>query len=470
MKPPMLSRRATSTGVIFVGLSITYIVLPDADVGTIFLVAACGAGASIALGVLLEIGSNIRRIIRVDLLMIVALYGLTLVEFLFPQKAENLLMSPVAAINGVEALFIGFVGLAGGRLFVSQGGPRNTDVQRVANVGTSTVFRLYVLLFIFSYLNMLLAVSFDPIELVRQMLQPRFSQPWSRGSLGGVETILGELSNLALYLVPAVAGAALGDRKYFNPFQVAFIVFGLLFTLFYGFASGTRNTFAIYLLMAVGSYTLRCEKLGAEATLIGGAAIAFILYLSAYYMLQFRTVGLAEYWETGGHGTGYREETLFVDYNLPVISLLTEIFPDRYQYLGFEVVYFALVRPIPRALWPGKPEGVSVETADALGLSGLTVSSTFVGEAYTMAGCFGVLTIALFFGAFGGWWEKRHRNFQSQLTLALYVSGFFAPLISMRSLYWFTTALLPTVGIWLYLQYRRSWGERGGRGRERGNF
>src|SRR5262249_4882371 len=129
------------------------------------------------------------------------------------------------------------------------------------------------------YLNMLMAVSFDPIELVRQMLQPRFSQPWTRGSLGGLETILGELSNLALYLVPAIAGAALGDRKKFKPFQVLFIVFGLLFTLFYGFASGTRNTFAIFLLMTVGSYTLRSEKLGAKATLIGGAAIAFILYL-----------------------------------------------------------------------------------------------------------------------------------------------------------------------------------------------
>lgn len=456
MSRGVLPRRVVSSAVMCAGLLITYLVLPNADAETVFFTAACGAGVSIAFGVLLETGPNIRNIIRIDLLMIVALYGLTLVEFLFPQEGELLLMSTVTATHGVEALFIGFLGLVVGRLFISQTNARRGYSQGMPDFSPSTIFRLYILVFMVGYLHMLIAVSFNPIELVWQFLQPRFSQPWGRGSLGGLDTVLGELGNLALYLVPAISGAALADRRRFNKYQLTIFVFGIVFTLFYAFASGTRNVFAILLLMFFGSFALRARRLSAQTALIGVSSAALLLYFSAYHMLQFRRAGLASYLTSSERRAGHMEETLFVDYNLPVISRLTEVFPQIYQYLGAEVVYFALIRPIPRALWPGKPEGISVEAADALGLSGVALASTFVGEAYMMAGYAGILGVAVFFGAFGSWWEKRQRNLRSQLTIALYVSGFLAALISMRSLYWFTTALLPAVGMWFYLQYRKS--------------
>jgi hypothetical protein len=172
-------------------------------------------------------------------------------------------------------------------------------------------------------------------------------------------------------------------------------------------------------------------------------------------MLQFRQVGLAYYLESGGLAAGPAEETLLIDNNLPVISELTGIFPDTIQYLGLEVPYYAIVRPVPRALWPSKPEGLSVEIADALNLHGLTVSATFVGEAYMMGGYLAIIAVGLLLGWLSGWWNRFGRDLRSNLNVALYASGFFATMLAMRSMLWLTTAMLPTLALWLYIKTRQ---------------
>ena len=60
-------------------------------------------------------------------------------------------------------------------------------------------------------------------------------------------------------------------------------------------------------------------------------------------------------------------------------------------------------------------------------------------------GLLAVLAIALFFGAITGWWNFLASSRNSELGILIYASGFFAAVISMRSLFVFTTALLPTV-------------------------
>ena len=55
------------------------------------------------------------------------------------------------------------------------------------------------------------------------------------------------------------------------------------------------------------------------------------------------------------------------------------------------------------------------------------------------------LAHALGFGALTGWWSHLASAQNSELGILIYSSGFFATVISMRSLFVFTTALLPTV-------------------------
>src|SRR5258708_39608299 len=60
-------------------------------------------------------------------------------------------------------------------------------------------------------------------------------------------------------------------------------------------------------------------------------------------------------------------------------------------------------------------------------------------------GWIAVFMAGAFFGALTGWWNYLTSPRNSELGILIYASGFFAAIISMRSLFVFTTALLPTV-------------------------
>ena len=82
---------------------------------------------------------------------------------------------------------------------------------------------------------------------------------------------------------------------------------------------------------------------------------------------------------------------------------------------------------------------------EALGVEGLTIAASFVGEAYMSGGFIAVFLAGLFFGAITSWWDYLSSDRNSQLGILVYSSGFFAAVISMRSLFVFSTAILPTV-------------------------
>ena len=449
----MVASTTAASIVMILGLAVTYILLPDGGSVAIYRTAAIGAALAIGLGLFLET-RDVRSVVRTDFLIIAALFALTLLEFFFPQDAVEKMISAQSATRGVEALFLGFIGLIVGRSLVSQRRTvRRTNTMAV-HWSATTLFRVYVLLFVVGFSHVFWSVGFDPVELINQMLRPRFSQPWSRGRLGGWTELWGELAKLAIYMVPAFAGAVLAKPFRFTLSQKIIVTSGLLLTLFFGFSSGTRNIFCIYILIFVVSYILLKPNISWKRLAAISCIAAVLLLASSYYMLQFRTVGLEGYIEnSSSHKHGYRQETLFIDNNLPVISRLTEVFPDRADYLGWEQVSFALFRPVPRALWPSKPEKVSISAEDALGERGLTLSSTFVGEAYMMGGYLGVVGMGVLLGWLAGWWNRFGASLHSNAHVILYASGFFAAALSMRSTVWLTTAMLPTLAIWLYLKY-----------------
>ena len=75
----------------------------------------------------------------------------------------------------------------------------------------------------------------------------------------------------------------------------------------------------------------------------------------------------------------------------------------------------------------------------------MTVASSFVGEAYMSGGFIAIALTGLALGVFTGWWSALLSPRNSELGILIYASGFFAAVISMRSIFVVTTALLPTV-------------------------
>jgi oligosaccharide repeat unit polymerase len=409
---------------------------------TIFTTAAVGVGLSLLVATGVEAAAGLRNIIRVDILMLWILYGLTFLEYLFPQADDKIILPTTAAVNGTSAVLLGFAGIAIGRHLVPWRG--SIKAEPFANVKPHSIFLLFILAASLGYLHIFLAVNFDPVEMLHQMMLPRFQQSWGRGRYGDLWALLAEVGAL-IFLIPPIAGLIFARASAFS-FLQKFTVFGFtVLTFFYGFAGGTRSVLAVYAITFFGAYVLNKRELKIWLVCLQGLMVLLLLLIASAFMLDFRNYGLIEF-----ESVEHRVDTVVVDQNILVISKLTETFPDAYDYLGLEIPFLALAHPIPRVIWPGKPEGLSVTVESIVGTDQATVATTFVGEAYMSAGMLGVILAGILFGAGAEMWNRVGRDSRSAFSQLLYASGFFCAIVSMRSLLWVSVTVLPSVALWLY--------------------
>ena len=438
-----------STTIFVIGLVLTYIALPSDSAEHVFSIAAIGIGLSLLAATTLEGTSGVRGLIRVDILMLWVLYGLTFLEFLFPQADVSYTVSvdsisPEIATKGTAVAMVAFAGIAIGRLILPSRYRRHGA--RVAEVTPRQIFFVFLISALFGYLPMLLAVKFDLLEMLRQMSLPRFAQSWQRGRYGDAYALLWEVGAL-LYLVPPIAGVVFARPKEYSVAKKIIVAFVFLFTIYYGFSSGTRNVLAVYTISFFGAYYLNRPSIKWWQVAVQGTAALALLLGATSYMLEFRNVGMSDFSFSDTAPT-----SLYIDHNMVVLSKLTNAFPDMYDFLGLEVPFNALVHPIPRALWPGKPEGLSVSVELIVGAdqATTTIACTFIGEAYMMGGMLGVAFVAIAFGAAAEKWNRLSYDSTSAFSQLLYASGFFCAAISMRSMQWTTVTMLPALALWLF--------------------
>lgn len=409
--------------------------------------AAIGTGVSLLFGFALELRKGLNNLIRADILALLAFYFLTLFEFLFRQVNFDSMAAHESAATAIYVVLIAFAGLIVGRHLIH---PRRQPFQKVLTheIPPGILLLLFWVAFCMGYLHQWSspAVGWDPAKWFDYALAPRFAQPWGRGRFGNFGSLLYEL-NMLINLVPPLTGIILARRQRFGVIALALVMLAYLLTLFLAFAGGTRSVLATYLVTFIIGFAFAASRARRKELVIVATAAVVVLIFSTLTMIRIRTVGLKKFLSGEAPLSLAKSESVYVDYNLYNISKLTEVFPQRMAYLGFEVPYLALIRPIPRALWKGKPEGLSSSIENALGYfgGGITLSASFAGEAYMSGGLFAVLLISIFFGAINGWWSHLMAPNNSELGILIYSSGFFAAVISMRSLFTYTTALLPTV-------------------------
>jgi hypothetical protein len=445
--------RFDATFVLLIGLSITGFLLanggPNQFPSMMAKTTAIGAGGSLLLAFALEARSGLKNLVRADLMGLLALYYLTLYEFLFPQPFfDGQIRSAPATENALWAVIIALGGIAIGRHFITRGRQPFAAVM-TRPVAPSILIWLFWGSFFLGYLHVLLGVNFDLVAMLDYLTRPRFEQPWGRGKFGDWKALINELS-LLLYFIPPLTALVLARRERFSTAVIVTTVLGFAWTLFYGFCSGTRNLFGAYLVtfMIAFAFASPLERRRQVVIVCAAAAAAFGFATNA--MLEMRTVGFQRWWK--GEFTAYanrQSEAVFVDDNLLAIAKIADYFPAKHAFLDLEIPYLAAVRPIPRAIWKGKPEGLSVRVEeDVFAMKGLTISSTFVGEGYMSGGLFGVGAYALVLGALAGLWNRMASPSNSELGILIYASGFFAVVITMRSVMTLTTALLtPAAGI-----------------------
>jgi oligosaccharide repeat unit polymerase len=434
------------TLIMMLGLAVTWLALPSDDAESIFDTAAIGVGITLLSATAIEAFSGVRALIRTDNLMLWVLYGLTFLEFLFPQPDVDTAVSVEAATRGTGAVLLSLFGLILGRHLVSAGSNSNVPI----DLKPSHLFGFFLFAFVIGYLHIFIAVNFDPIEMIEEMSWPRFSQSWGRGRYGNLYSLLYELS-LFIYLLPPIAGLILARPNRFSTIQKAIVVSVLTLTFYYAFASGTRNVLGTYTISMFGAYVLSKPNLKLKQVLIVGIPVAGLLLFASTLMLEFRTAGGLT-WLTARER---QYDTLYIDHSIVNLSNLTNVFPDAVGYLGLEIPYQALIKPIPRVLWTGKPEGLSTSIETALGVAdnATTLSVTFVGEAYMAFGLVGVIVASLLFGVAAALWNRVGQEVDSSFSQILYASGFLCAAMAMRSLLTMVPFMLPTVGLWIFGRY-----------------
>ncbi|RYD85908.1 MAG: oligosaccharide repeat unit polymerase [Verrucomicrobiaceae bacterium] len=402
-------------------------------------------GGGLLASCLLDFTCGVRNLIRTDLLCLLALYFLTLTEFLFPQPEFDIIQNVASVKRGSDLVAITFLVMAAARHLVPRGAIKDARF-RFDDISPSLLVGVLAVCAALAYFHMLLAVSFNPVALLEGMSGPRFGVPWARGRFGGWKELLNEFG-LLLNVIPPLTATLWHKRKFLSIGEKLLVVGIFSLTMFQGFSSGTRNVFAGYIAAFLGGYMLTHPRLTWWRAVKVGVPAAALFFVGSYHMLEFRNMGLSSYLEGKTYASGETRETLFVDYNLHAISALTDVFPKQFRYLGAELPIWSLIKPIPRAIWPGKPEGLSVSIEDALGADGWTVATTFIGEAYMSFGVLGVIAFAAVISMGATWWNRLGCNVSSTYAILVYASGLAAFALTTRSMLWFTTAMLPSIAL-----------------------
>lgn len=443
--------RVLATCVIFFGAIVASISASAASSpNAAFSSAAIALGGTLVLAFFIECRAGVRNLFRVDIFMVVVLYGLTLLEFLFEQDDLSHQLDAASACGAIDVTLCAFAGLVLGRhAFKMHSGDTLSDM--ALSLSPSRMVGLLVGCALVGYLHILLAVDFNIFEALRQMTLPRFSQSWTRGRFGGIDTMITELG-LLIFLVPPLAGAILAEHRRYRWHQTAIAILLLLLTLFFGFSGGTRYVFLTYLATFGASFLMLRRTMSWSSLAAVAVPLAIVAGAATYYMINIRTFGLQN-WEQGVERTDH----FAVDMNILNIAGLMRTFPSRYDYLGFEVPFIAAIRPIPRFLWPGKPEGLSISIEEVLGAEGWTLSAAYVGELWMAGGLLAVVLASLMFGAAASGWNRVGTKAQGNLDKILFASGFFAAGLCMRSFLGVAPAILPTLALLVYRNwhYRR---------------
>ncbi len=442
--PPHPSIEGTACFLAAVGLAyIRYASEPSAT--EMASLAATTVGIGLCLSLLFDSAHGLRNLFRTDILCLIAIYGLTLAEFLFPQPTFIEKVTTEQTVLALNIVLAGMASLAIGRHLISHR-PAVSSWMTLTDLSSKSLFRVFLIATLLGYGHKLLSVQFNPFDLIDAMLEPRFSQPWSRGRLGGLSSLFIELS-LMTYIIPPLTAVIWNRRKAFSAFQISITIAVFALTLFQGFAGGTRNIFISYIATFVMGYVLTLRKNTFANTIIPIFLAGFIALYGSYHMLAFRNIGLRSYVENQVYEQEDSSDTFAVDYNLASIGWVAEAMPKNYPFLGKEVIIWSLAKPIPRVFWPSKPEGLSVSIEEIVGADGWTVAATYLGESYMMAGMPGVVMMSLLFGMIAAWWNRMAMRQQSDYALVVYALGFFAAGITMRSMFWFTTTILPVVAL-----------------------
>ncbi len=254
-----------------------------------------------------------------------------------------------------------------------------------------TVSRLVPLCFLLGMFNFAYRTNFDLPVMFSYLGQQRWAAPWGRAQLGGWDAFLDQLQYFG-YVLPSLTALLIARRGFVVQVWLALAASGIM--LAFLSQGGGRRLVGVTVGAAILVWIQAQQQLSVRKLTIAAMAVVGLL-AAMQFMLNIRSVGYSEFTFRGESEYDY----LHVDDNFLRLAQVIELVPAEYPFVQFRQVWFTIIRPVPRVLWPGKPVDPGFDLPTALGLKGLSLSTSIIGEWYLSLGWLAVI--------FGGWLHGR---------------------------------------------------------------
>jgi oligosaccharide repeat unit polymerase len=254
-----------------------------------------------------------------------------------------------------------------------------------------TITRLVPICFVLGMFNFAYSVDFDIPEMFSYLGASRWSAPWARAQLGGWNAFIDQMPYFG-YVLPSLTALLIAKQGLSRPTTFIAIGCSVIMLLFLAQGGGRRLigvTVGAALLVWVQAHPgLRFKNM----IIVGIGTIA--LAWASQFILNIRSAGLETFLERGSE-----YDYLHVDDNFLRLAQVIEIVPRQHPHVGSSMVLYALVRPIPRVFWPSKPVDAGFDLAQQVGLKGVSLSMSIIGEWYIGWGWISIVI--------GGWLHGR---------------------------------------------------------------
>ncbi|HEY8067158.1 MAG TPA: O-antigen polymerase [Methylosinus sp.] len=411
--------------------------------GAMFWPAAVLSASLLAIPLMRGVLEGLHGLLHAENLLLVAIIYWVLLDLLqgaYP--LDELGRDDVIAALETVAIFAMFIPL--GRLAPTLGAPKPIARAARADLPTQNAFIAVCICFVLCISSFGIPTSFDPARMIEGLLQPRFGAPWSRGDLGGWEAFIDHLAYFG-YVLPAatVLVATRAKARWADPRVWISILFTAIVCAFLA-QSGGRRIIGMMLGSGLLLWMILKERFSiVRAAVVAGGAIGVLSLLQ--FILLIRNVGLEGFLSGDVDFDDYEFAGQFhVDDNFLRLAQIVHYFPDVVEYVGWKQIYYVLVRPIPRALWPDKPIDAGFSLPGLVGKSDVSLSSSIIGELHASYGLAAVAIGALLLGWAAASWTTllRERNENARVLYCLGLMVFFVGMRSMQEIVLMTYAVL----------------------------
>lgn len=268
---------------------------------------------------------------------------------------------------------------------------------------------IYILGYLAFLLLMFLNGGYDAFQLSREL--------WRTSEIRGQGWVLFPATTM---MALAMCAVLINNRPLFAG-NAGLVWLILLYgaTIIPAFNIGFRSFIFLPLMQIIYFYHTKIAKINIRMLVI--STIIFIIAFTLYGAQRE-----IPYQASFGSYTNYLEYIFVNRPDLAYVALLRSMGADIVQRVVGEMgasgdyvmllpsLVEAITIPIPSALWPNKPEALSVEFSQSMFAIGGGVSPTIVGEGYWHGGLLGIFALVMIVGALHAHFRAVEENFSSQ--------------------------------------------------------